>query len=329
MKINDKRILITGASGFIASHLTRRLVELGADVFITTKYKSVIDNIRLIDVWDNVTVIEADIRNSDSLKQISEIKPDVVYHFAAYNHVGDSFLHVSEAIDCNCKGTANVVESYDGYERFIYISSSEVYGYQEEVPFHEDLNPCPISPYSIGKYSGELYCRMKMTLQKYPIVILRPFNAFGSYQSPRAIIAEIILKCLNNEAVSSTPGIQTREFNYVENLIDGFLLACEKNEAVGEIINLGCGEEIPIKDLIMKIHKETGSDSELKIGDLEYRPTEIWRMFALNTKAREILGWKPKYDFEEGLKKTINWYRKFLEVYNNKATMLYQLSSMM
>ena len=157
-----KKVLITGAAGFIGSHLTRRLCGEGAEVAITCKYNSVMDNIRLMDLWPDIRVIEADIRNPDSLRQISEFKPEVVYHLAAYNHVGDSFLHVSESMDSNAKGTANVIEAYDGYERFIYIATSEVYGRQEQVPFAEDMCPNPISPYAVGKYSGELYCRMKM-----------------------------------------------------------------------------------------------------------------------------------------------------------------------
>ena len=324
--LKGKKILVSGGSGFIASHLTRRLIAEGGEVAVITKYNSIIDNIRLVDVWKKVKVIEADIRNLDSLKQISGFKPDIVYHFAAYNHVGDSFIHVQESLDCNVKGTANLIEAYDDYERFVYISSSEVYGYQSKVPFSEDMCPKPVSPYSVGKYAGELYCRMKMENMGRPITILRPFNAFGPYQSPKAVIAEMILTCLAGEPVLSTEGKQTREFNYVENLVDAFILAGIRQEALGQIINIGSGKDISIRDLITMIHKETNSDSQLRIGELKYRPTEIWQMFADNKKAKELLGWEPKLGFAQGLKRTIKWYRDFSAQYGDPESPLAALS---
>lgn len=325
MAISKNKILVTGAGGFIASHLTRRLVHEGADVYIITKYNSIIDNVRICDIWDNVTVIEADLRNLDSLKQVKEIKPDIIFHLAAYNHVGDSFIHISESLDCNTKGTANLIESYDGYQRFLYMSTSEVYGYQENVPFVEDACPFPISPYSIGKYGGELYCRMKAHSQNAPIVVLRPFNTFGPYQSPRAVMSEMILDCLRGNTIRSTEGKQTREFNFVSNIVDALILAAENEAAVGKFMNVGCGEEISIRDLIKKIHDLTESSSKLQIGALENRPTEIWRMAADARQAGEILDWKPEISLDEGLEITINWFKQFLDVYVNDTSSLKSL----
>ena len=216
----SKRILITGGAGFIFSNLTRRLVNAGAEVAVIVKYDSVIDNVRIADIWDRVHKIEADVRDLDALAPIRDFKPHLIYHAAAYNHVGGSFGKVTESLDVNAKGTANVLEAYDNYERFVYISTSEIYGYQNEPVFSEGMDPQPISPYSIGKYSGELYCRMKMDIVKRPIAIVRPFNAFGPYQTTRAIIPEIIENCLLERTVCSTEGKQTREFNFVENLVD-------------------------------------------------------------------------------------------------------------
>ena len=318
-KFRGKRVVVTGGSGFIASHLVRRLVEGGAEVSVVTKYNSVIDNVRLAALWEKVTPIEADLRNSDSLAQIKNLKPDIVYHFAAYNHVGDSFLHVNESMTANANGTANLMEVCKDFERFVYISTSEVYGYQTECPFVETMTPFPTSPYAVGKYSGELYARMKWHVTKQPIVVIRPFNAFGPYQSPRAIIAEMIIKCLRGQTIKSTPGTQTRDFNFVSNLVDGFILAATEESAVGEVINIGSGHEISIKDLILKIHKLTNSKSELQIGALENRPTEIWRMAADSGKAKKLLDWTSKVSLDEGLEKTIQWYRKYLEVYTGSS----------
>lgn len=315
--LKGKKVLVTGGSGFIASHLCRRLLAEGADLYVTTKYNSLVDNVRLAACWDKVRVIEADLRNPDSLGQLRAVRPEIVYHFAAYNHVGDSFLHVSEAIDSNAKGTANLMEAWQDYERFVYISTSEVYGYQEAVPFTETMIPQPMSPYSVGKYSGELYARMKYRSAGKPVVVLRPFNAFGPYQSPRAVIPELILKCLRGEPLATTEGKQTREFNFIANLVDGFIKAALAPGAVGEVINLGSGREIPIRELVLKIHEYTASSSELRLGALPYRPGEIWRMCADNAKAARLLDWTPAVSFEEGLKRTVAWFRDFVQVMYN------------
>lgn len=321
----NKRILITGGAGFIFSHLTRRLLKMGAEVAITCKYASVIDNVRVADVWNQLHIIEADIRDLDALKSIQDFRPQIVFHAAAYNHVGSSFTKFSEALDVNAKGTANVLESCGDFERFIYISTSEVYGYQKEPIFIETMNPQPVSPYSVGKYAGELYCRMKMDIMKQPIVVLRPFNTFGPYQTCRAVIPEMIEACLTGKTVQSTEGKQTREFNFVENIVEGFLLAAEKETAIGQVINLGSAEEIAIRDLIQKIHTLTNSSSKLEIGALANRPTEIWRMCANNERAKKILGWSPKISFDEGLLKTIDWYRDYLNQFDNPNSGLRQL----
>lgn len=325
MTFTDRKVLVTGGSGFIASHLVRRLVHAGAHVSILTKYNSVIDNARLAGLWDRITPIEADLRNLDSLAQLRSLRPEIIFHFAAYNHVGDSFLHVNEALESNARGSANLLEACQDYSRFIYISSSEVYGFQDSVPFCETANPFPISPYAIGKYAGELYARMKYHMERRPIVVLRPFNAFGPYQSPRAVVAEMILTCLKGDVVYATEGRQTRDFNFIENLVDGFMLAAERDEAIGEVINIGSGREISIRTLVELIHRLSGSRSELRIGALPYRPTEIWRMVASNEKTARVLGWEPKIDLEKGLEQSIEWYRRFLAEFCNPKSSLCQL----
>ena len=327
MSLRGKRVLVSGGSGFIGSHLCRRLIEMEADVFVLVKYHSVIDNVRLAGYWDHLTPVEVDLRNPDSLRALQDIRPQVIFHLAAYNHVGSSFTQVSEALDCNGKGAANLLEAYEGYERFIHISSSEVYGYQPCVPFREDAVPQPQSPYAVGKYLGEVYALMKWRSAKRPIVVLRPFNAYGPYQSPRAVIAELIIRCLRGEDIVTTRGLQTREFNYVENLIDGFLLAAASDAAAGQVINLGCGVEISIRDLVKRIHRLTQSASRLRIGELPDRPGEIWRMCADSSRAKTLLGWTPTVGLEQGLERTVAWYRRYLEQFGNPASALAQLGT--
>ena len=317
MPMKGKRVLVTGGSGFIASHLCRRLVDAGADLTVLVKYNSVIDNVRLVGIWDQINIIESDLRNPDSLRPLSEIRPQIIYHMAAYNHVGDSFSQVSEAFDSNGKGTVNLLESYGDYERFIYISTSEVYGLQTTVPFQEDATPAPLSPYAVGKYAGEVYSRMMWNSHNKPVVMIRPFNCYGPYQSNRAVIPELITKCLQNADVVTTEGLQTREFNFVSNLIDGFMMAGSCPNLEGQTINLGCGREVSIRDLVHMIHTLTGSSSELKIGKLPTRSGEIIRMSADRTRAWELMGWEPKVHLEQGLATTIEWYRRYLQQFGD------------
>ena len=159
-----------------------------------------------------------------------------------------------------------------------------------------------------------------------PITVLRPFNAFGPYQSTRAVVAEIIMTCLNNEPVRATEGTQTREFNFVGNLVDGMIRGATTDGAIGEIINIGAAEEIAIRDLITNIKDATSSSSELQFGALPPRPTEIPRMKCDNQRAWEILGWTPELDFTSGLDITIEWFQAFRDVYRNPESPLNRLS---
>jgi dTDP-glucose 4,6-dehydratase len=311
--MKDKRVLVTGGSGFIGSHLVKRLLELGAQVAVTVRYGNVMKNERLREEWGRLKVIEADLRNRGALEEAARFEPQVVLHLAAYNHVGESFRQVEECFDVNAKGTANLLDVCPGSEVFVYMSTSEVYGHQAGVPFVETMCPEPISPYAITKYAGELYCRMKQRMKgSGRLVVLRPFNAYGPYQSSKAIIPELILNCLQGKPIRTTKGEQTREFNYVGNLVDGLLAAAEHPGRIDGPVNLASGEEVAIRDLVLKIAELTKTQSSVEIGALEYRPTEIWRMYADSTRARTLLGWTPRVSLEEGLKRTVEWYRQYL-----------------
>lgn len=311
MELNGQRVLVTGASGFIGSHLVERLLAEGARVAILTRYANVVKNVRLAQCWDRLHVIEADLRNRGALAPVPGFQPWAVFHLAAYNHVGQSFTQVEECFDVNAKGTANLLDVCVGVPRFVYVSSSEVYGPQAAVPFVETMEPRPMSPYSITKYTGELYCRMKQAMPGGGgIVLLRPFNAFGPGQSSKAIIPELILKALRGDTISTTQGEQTREFNYVTNLVDGMILAAQANPPAAGPVNLCAGEEIRIRDLAAKIVELTGSHSKVEVGALPYRPNEIWRMRGGASIARELLGWKPAIGLDDGLARTIEWFRR-------------------
>ena len=302
-----KRVLVTGASGFIASHLTRRLVREGhADVAITTRYGNLIKNTRLADIWPSLHVIEADLRNRGALAQIKAWQPHIVYHLAAYNHVGMSFVQVEECFDVNAKGTANLLDICEesGIDKFVYVSTSEVYGPQEEIPFQEWMRPNPSSPYAVTKYAGELYCALKQKMGM-PISIVRPFNCYGPSQSAKAVIPSLIFRMLSDQAIPTTLGEQTREFNYVDDVVSGIIRAGEA-KYTGPI-NLCSGTDVSIRALTETLRAKTVTSSEIEYGAMPYRPNEIWVMRGSNKLAKELLGWAPKISLDDGLELTIKW----------------------
>ena len=322
----NKKVLITGGAGFIGSHLAKRLLAYNAKVTVVVKYKSIIDSPRLTKVWDKINVIEADLRNIDSVKDFSNRTFDYIFHLAAYNHVGDSFIHVYESIQSNLFSTINILNHGPKYKKFINIASSEVYGLQKKIPFNTKNTPYPLSPYALGKYSAELFAKIKYNQNKDNIIFLRPFNTFGPYQSEKAIIPELIIRCLLNKTIETTPGEQTREFNYVDNIIDGMLLACIKINNLDQPINIGSNKPVKIKTLVKKIHKFTNSKSILKIGKIKYRPNEIWKMQAENNFLTRKIKWKPEISFDKGLIKSIEWYKKFTKIYINKNSLFNNLN---
>lgn len=309
--LSQARVLVTGASGFIGSHLTRRLVAEGADVHAMTSTVSSIYPDRLRDVRGAVTLHEANLIDRTAIgKLVRAVRPAVVFHLGAYTHVGKSWTRVDECVQANVQGTVNLLEELadTGYERFVNAGTSEIYG-AIEVPFHEDDAPRPVSPYAVSKYSAEMFCRLGHESHGWPVVRVRPFNAYGPAQSPDRIIPEVVVRGLRGDPLAMTSGTQTREFNFVEDIADGFVAAATAPDVDGALVNLGCGQEVAIRDLATRILALLGDPVEPQFGALPDRPIEIWRMACDNTRARELLGWQPRHDLEAGLERTIDWYR--------------------
>ncbi len=309
--LNESRALVTGASGFIGSHLCRRLVAEGAEIHALTPAVSSVYPARLLDLRDKITLHEANITDRSAMSDLANtVRPSVIFHLAAYTHVGKSWQRVDECIQSNVQGTVNLLKALEpvGYDRFINTGTSEIYG-DIDVPFREDAQANPCSPYSVSKYAAERFCRMFHQGHGWPIVLVRPFNAYGPAQSPDRIVPETIVRALRTQELKTTSGKQTREFNYVEDLADGFVTLATTAGIEGELFNLGCGEDVAIRDVVTMILDLMGNPIEPLIGALPDRPTEIWRMYCDNTRARERLGWSPKHSLREGLEKTIDWYR--------------------
>ena len=324
--LKNKKILVTGGAGFIGSHMVKKLIDIKANVTTIVKYNSIIDSPRLNSLWNKIKVVECDLRNTDSTMQLKKERFDLIIHFAAYNHVGDSFTHIKENVDSNFFSTINLLNHGPKYKKFIHIGTSEIYGGQKKIPFDAKNTPNPMSPYAITKYASELYSKIKSREENFNLISLRPFNTFGPFQSEKAIIPEIIIKCLQNKKIDATLGAQTREFNYIDNVINGILFVDRKVKNHPEPINVGSNNPIAIKQIILKIKKITESKSKINFGALKYRPNEIWKMQA-NTDFLKKIKYKNKISFDAGLHLTVNWYKKFLDVYFNKSKQFSDLSN--
>jgi UDP-glucose 4-epimerase len=302
-------VLVTGATGFLGSHLTSRLLDEGADVHALTSTVSAVYPQRLLPVRDRITLHEGSLADRSAMDALAEqVRPRLIFHLGAYTHVGKSWQRVDECVQVNVQGTVNLLQALArfGFDKFVYTGTSEIYG-DVDVPFREDGPVNPISPYSVSKYAGERYCRMFHQGKDWPLVMVRPFNAYGPAQSPDRIIPEIIVRALRGQPLLMTQGKQTREFNFASDLAAGFLAAGLHGQP-GRLYNLGCGEEVSMRDLAATVLKLMGDPVEAQFGALPDRPTEIWRMYADSSRARTELGWAPQVGLAEGLQRTISWY---------------------
>ncbi|MEX1177454.1 MAG: SDR family NAD(P)-dependent oxidoreductase [Nitriliruptor sp.] len=314
-ELRDRRVLVTGGSGFIGSHLTAALVELGADVHVLTSAVSSVYPHRLTALRAAITLHEGNLTDPTAMRAlVREARPDVVFHLGAYTHVGKSWNRIDECIQTNVQGTVNLLEALDGtgYGRVVNTGTSEIYG-AIDVPFREDDRPEPASPYAVSKHAAEEFCRLGATARGWPVVRIRPFNAYGPGQSPDRVIPEIIVRALRGQRLAMTTGRQTREFNHVADLVHGFLLAGVVPGIEGELLNLGNGEEVAIADLVTTLLEVMGDPIEAEMGVLPDRPIEIWRMSCDAARARERLGWRPQVPLRDGLADTVAWYRTELE----------------
>lgn len=309
--LTDARVFVTGATGFIGSHLTRRLVAEGAEVHTLTSRVSTVFPERLTDLRGRVTLHEGSLNDRGAVDVVvGHARPSHVFHLGAYTHVGKSWSRVDECIQTNVQGTVHLLQALaeTGYERFVNVGTSEIYG-AIDPPFGEADTVDPISPYAVSKYAAERFCRMFHRSYGWPIVMIRPFNAYGPAQSPDRVIPEIIVRGLRGERLEMTQGTQTREFNYVEDLADGLVRAATEPGIEGELFNLGTGEDISMRDLASLVLDIMGNPITPEFGALAERPTEIPKMVSDPSRARERLGWRPEHTLREGLERTVEWYR--------------------
>ncbi len=310
--LEGTRMLVTGAAGFIGSHLSRELVKKSAEVHLIDRPG--ISTTRIRDILDKVSVHYVDVTDYGSLRNsIREIKPQKIFHLAACVDATRDWNIIDKMINVTIKGTLNLLRSLEGvsYDCFVNTGTSEEYG-DNPAPFRESQVPNPVSPYSASKVSTTMFCQMLHKTMNLPIVTVRPFLTYGPGQESQMLIPSLIKSLLKGKSFKMTRGEQTREFIYVDDIIEGFILAGTTPEAIGEVMNLGSGVEYRIKDVAKMIASLIGSPVKLEIGALPYRPGETMHFYCSNEKAKKILGWRPNVPLEAGLKRTIDWYKSQL-----------------
>jgi NAD dependent epimerase/dehydratase len=316
---DGKRVLVTGAGGFIGSHLTERLVELGAEVRALVHYNALGMRGWLDEspVRDSIQVIAGDITDRDSVREAME-GAQVVFHLAALIGIPYSYHAPTSYIRTNVEGTLNVlhVARELNTSRLIHTSTSEVYGTARYVPIDEAHPLQGQSPYSASKIGADKMAEAFHLSFDLPVVTVRPFNTYGPRQSARAVIPTIITQCLAGEAIRLGNLTPTRDFNYVADTVEGFICAAGAPAAVGQTVNVGSGREISIGDLVTLIGSLAGKAVRIAHDAERVRPegSEVDRLLADNTRAGEVLGWHPSITLREGLGRTIAWIRDHPEM---------------
>ncbi len=316
-----KKILVTGADGFIGSHLTEALVRAGHDVRAFVLYNSFnswgwLDRCAA-DVKGRFEVFAGDVRDPNGVRTAMK-DCDAVLHLAALIAIPYSYHSPDTYVDTNIKGTLNIVQAARdlGVRRVVQTSTSEVYGTARFVPITEDHPLQGQSPYSASKIGADQIAMSFQASFGTPVTLLRPFNTYGPRQSARAVIPTIITQiAAGQRRIKLGAVLPTRDFNFVSDTVAGFIAALHAERAVGEVINLGSNFEISIGDTARAIAEVMGVQIEIVTDEQRLRPdgSEVERLWASNAKARELLGWQPAYGgrdgFLRGLAETVAWFR--------------------
>ena len=314
------KIFLTGAEGFIGSHLAEKLIKKGHDLTCLILYNS-FNSWGWLEHADNkikkeIRVITGDIRDEFLIKNQLKKNVDVVINLAALIGIPYSYRAPKSYFDTNAMGLLNILNSAlnSNIKKIIHTSTSEVYGSPKYIPIDEKHLVSAQSPYAASKVAADQIALSYNKSFNSPVTILRPFNTFGPRQSLRAIIPTIITQILNKKVLKLGSLYPTRDLTYIDDTTDAFLCALNTKKDIGEIINIGSGFEVSIKELVRKISKITGYRIDIEKDFKRIRPkkSEVDRLFANNKKAKKILNWSPKLsnksDFENSLKKTIEWF---------------------
>jgi len=313
MELKDKVVLVTGADGFIGSHLVEMLVKAGCTVRALSQYNS-FNNwgwLEDIDCIGEVELLTGDVRDANYCRHITK-NVDVVFHLAALIAIPYSYVAPASYIDTNINGTLNICQAAmdNNCERIIHTSTSEVYGTAQYVPIDEKHPLQPQSPYSASKIAADAMAMSFYNSFELPVVVARPFNTYGPRQSARAVIPTIITQIANGiKEIKLGDVTPTRDFNYVEDTCRGFIALASSEKAVGSTVNIGSNNEISVGDTLNIIRELMNSDISFITDEQRLRPekSEVFRLWCDNTRIMEMTDFKSQIGIREGLQKTIDW----------------------
>ena len=322
MDWKGRQVLVTGAGGFIASHLVERLVKDGAQVRAFVRYNSRNDAgmLRLVspDVFSALEIVQGDLRDVEAVRKAVR-NTDTVFHLGALIAIPYSYANPREVFDVNIMGTLNVLMAArdTNVRRVVHTSTSEVYGTAQYTPIDERHPLQGQSPYSASKIGADRIAESFYRSFDVPVVTLRPFNTYGPRQSARAVIPTIITQALTRDEVKLGSLDPMRDFTFVTDTANGFVRVAEADNVAGEEINLGNDNTIRIGDLAEKIFAIIGKTPRIKTDEQRIRPgkSEVMKLWASNQKAREMIGWEPLVPLDQGLKLTIEWISSHLDLY--------------
>jgi NAD dependent epimerase/dehydratase len=307
------KVLVTGADGFIGSHLTESLLAEGYDVRALAQYNSFNYWGWLEDIQHpNLEIVCGDVRDPAYCREICK-GIYVIFHLAALIAIPYSYIAPQSFIETNIKGTLNICQAAKDWnvKRILVTSTSEVYGTAQYVPIDEKHPLQPQSPYSASKIGADAIAMSFYNAYQLPVTIVRPFNTYGPRQSARAVIPTIITQIASgNKEIKIGDTTPTRDFNYVKDICNGFILLAKCDKAIGETVNIGSNDEISIKELFALIKDIMHSDANLIVDEQRLRPehSEVFRLRCDNTKIKELTGYEPQYTLREGLEKTVEWF---------------------
>jgi len=276
----DNNILITGGGGYLGSKLAEKLVNYSSNIFLLDiSFNNLSQQLECI--YDNCKLYECDITNYEHLLKIcNEIQPHIIYHFAALLERSRDFTFYKSLYKVNVEGTFNLLEALSGidYLKFMFSSSSEVYGTSNEVPFSEDQIPYPASPYSLTKLMAEELIKTYSSIKKKPYTIMRLFNFYGEDMPENFFYSQLINALKNNKEFKMTGGEQIRDFLPIEKVIEYIIKLSETDKSNQILVNICSGKGFKLKDFAEEIAREMGKEHLLKIGSLKYRDNEVWNM---------------------------------------------------
>jgi len=314
------KVLVTGAGGFIGSHLTEELVRQGEEIRAFVRYNSRDERGLLEDlpkeIQNQIEVIPGDLKDPDGLKKAVK-GCSKVFHLGALIAIPYSYIHPFDFIQTNVVGTAHLLNACleeGALERVIHTSTSEVYGTAQYIPIDEKHPLQAQSPYSASKIAADKLAESYYLSFGLPIATIRPFNTFGPRQSLRAIIPTIVSQAIHDKKIRLGNTNPRRDFLFVKDTVRGFIQVGKCERAVGKVVNIGTGTDISIEELVKKILGLRGKQGEIEVEDRRIRPekSEVMQLLSDTRLAQKLFQWAPQYTLEDGLRETIEWYRKNL-----------------